>query len=83
MYPIGYRKGVYMNYKVNMTKLNIEMLNRGYSINKIAKLSGLSKSTISRIFKDNNIARAETIFKIANVLRLEATELIIQNDCEI
>lgn len=68
-----------MNYNINLKKLNEELLNRGYSINKLAKLTGLSKSTVARVLKSNNVARVETIFKIANVLGLEAKELIVEN----
>lgn len=68
-----------MNYKINLEKLSTELLNKGYSINKLACLTGLSKSTVSKVMKGKSVARVETIFKIANVLGLEAKELIVEN----
>ena len=69
-----------MNYKINLEKLSTELLNKGYSINKLARLTGLSKSTVSKVMKGKSVARVETIFKIANILGLEAKALIVENE---
>lgn len=65
-----------MNYRININRLSLEMLSKGYSISKLSKISGLSKSTISRVIKSKGEIRVETIFKIAKALDLEVRELI-------
>lgn len=70
--------GAKMNYKLNKNTLSIAMLNKGYSINKLSKRSGVGKATISRIFRDTTNARPETLYKIAKALDLEAEDLLLK-----
>lgn len=67
-----------MDYKLNKDVLNIIMLNKGYSINKLSKESSVGKATISRILNDKSRFRADTIYKIAKALDLKAEDLIIK-----
>ncbi len=67
-----------MYYKLDLNVLNITMLSKGYSMNKLAEKSGVGKTTISRIFREESIPRPETIFKIAKALEINIEELIIK-----
>lgn len=64
-----------MNYKIKTEQIKQEMLNKGYSINKLAKESKISKSTLSRILNNTSNPRPETIYKIANTLNIQIEEI--------
>ena len=66
-----------MNYKLNIELIKIQMLQKGYSINRLSKESHISKSTISRLLKQLGTNRAETIYKIARALDLEVKDLLL------
>lgn len=64
-----------MNYKIQTEQIKQQMLNKGYSISKLATKSKISKSTISRILNKVSNPRPETIYKIATTLDLEIKEI--------
>ena len=64
-----------MNYKIETEQIKQEMLNKGYSINKLSKESKISKSTLSRILNNTSNPRPETIYKIASTLNMEIEEI--------
>lgn len=66
-----------MKYKLNIEKIKLQMLQKGYSINTLSKESGISKSTISRLLNQFGISRPETIYKIAKALDLESKDLLL------
>ena len=66
-----------MNYKLNTEQIKLQMLQKGYSINRLSKESHKSKSTISRLLNQVGNARPETIYKIAIALDLEVKDLLL------
>ena len=66
-----------MNYKLNTEQIKLQMLQKGYSINRLSKESLTSKSTISRLLNQVVNARSETIYKIAIALDLEVKDLLL------
>ena len=67
-----------MYYKLNLKVLNLEMIKKGYSINELAKQSGVGKATISRLIRDKAVARQSTIFKIAKALEIDIEEILLE-----
>lgn len=65
-----------MKYNLNLEVLNLAMLNKGYSISKLSKKSGVSKSSISRLIKNTHESRIETIYKIAKALDIKSEDLL-------
>lgn len=65
-----------MDYKLNLKKINLAMLNKGYSITRLSKECGLGKATISRALRDVTVPRPETIYKIAKALEVEVIDLL-------
>ena len=51
-----------MNYKLNTEQIKLQMLQKGYSINRLSKESHISKSNISRLLNQVGNARPETIY---------------------
>lgn len=66
-----------MNYKLNTEQIKLQMLQKGYSINRLSKESYISKSTISRLLNQLGTHRPETIYKIAIALDLEVKDLLL------
>ena len=66
-----------MNYKLNTEQIKLQMLQKGYSINRLTKESLISKSTISRLLNQVGNARPETTYKIAIALDLEVKDLLL------
>lgn len=66
-----------MNYKLNIELIKLQMLQKGYSINRLSKESHISKSTISRLLNQFGTSRPETIYKIALALDLEVKDLLL------
>ena len=66
-----------MNYKLNTEQIKLQMLQKGYSINRLSKESYISKSTISRLLNQLGTHRPETIYKIARALDLEVKDLLL------
>ena len=54
-----------MNYKLNTELIKSKMLQKGYSITKLASISQISKSTIARAIKGQGNQRPQTIYKIS------------------
>lgn len=67
-----------MNLKINIIGLKLAMLRKGYSVTKLSKQSGLSKSTISNVINKENVVRYETIYKIAKCLDINVEDLVIE-----
>lgn len=51
---------------------------KGISIRELSKISGVSKGSIEKIEGQNPNPRVETICKIASALRVELSELIVE-----
>lgn len=66
-----------MNYKPNTELIKLQMLKKGYSITKLAKMSNLGKSTVSRLINKTGTSRIETIYKIAKALDIEAKDITL------
>lgn len=66
-----------MNYKPNTELIKLHMLKKGYSITKLAKMSNLGKSTVSRLINQSGTSRVETIYKIAKALDIEAKDITL------
>ncbi len=69
-----------MNYDLDLKALKLAMLNKGYSMNKLADKSGLGKVTVSRVVKRGSTSRQETIYKMAKALDLKAEDIIIMEE---
>lgn len=65
-----------MEYEVDINQIKHQMLLKGYSLNRLAKESNISKSTISRLLNKIGSPRPETIYKIAVALNLTIEEII-------
>ena len=65
-----------MKYKLNTEQIKLQMLQKGYSINRLSKESHISKSTISRLLNQVGNARPETIYKIAIALDLDRKSVV-------
>lgn len=67
-----------MYYKLNLKALNLVMIKKGYSINELAKQSGVGKATISRLIRDKVISRPSTIYKIAKALEIDVEDILLE-----
>ena len=65
-----------MKYDLNLEKINMLMLQKGYSINKLSEESKVAKSTISRTLKNIGTQRASIIHKIVQALNVESNDLL-------
>ena len=66
-----------MDYKLNVEFIKLKMLQNGYSITKLAKISNTAKSTLSRIINAQGNHRPETIYKLAKALDIDITDLLL------
>ena len=64
-----------MNYKLNTELIKSKMLQKGYSITKLASISQISKSTISRVIKGQGLPRPQTIYKISKSLNIDIKDI--------
>lgn len=62
--------------KINLQKLQIAMANQEFSSKELSKKCGVSQVTITRITKGVQVARPQTIGKIAKALNVPVTEII-------
>lgn len=69
-----------MNYKLDLEFIKKSMLSKGYSMNKLAKVSNLGKATISRVINKGSTTRQETIYKMATALDLKSEDLVISEE---
>ncbi|CEJ72399.1 Helix-turn-helix [[Clostridium] sordellii] len=67
-----------MYYKLNLKALNLFMIKKGYSINKLAKEAGIGKATVSRALREVTVSRQSTIYKMAKALDTEVEELLVE-----
>ena len=67
-----------MYYKLNLKAVNLAMIKKGYSINKLSEKSGIGKSTISRTLNGATTATQKTIYKIAQALDVDVEDLLIE-----
>ncbi|MGL5314944.1 MAG: helix-turn-helix domain-containing protein [Peptostreptococcaceae bacterium] len=66
-----------MNYKINVPLIETRMLEKGYSLTKLASIAHTSTSTVARIINQQGTPRPQTIYKIAQALELEPTEILL------
>ena len=66
-----------MNYQLNTELIKSKMLQKGYSITKLASISQISKSTVSRAVKGQGTPRPQTIYKISKSLDIDTKDIIL------
>lgn len=66
-----------MNYKLNTELIKSKMLQKGYSITKLASISKISKSTAARAVKGQGNQRPQTIYKISKSLNIDTKEITL------
>ena len=66
-----------MNYKINTQLIETKMLEKGYSLTKLASIAKISTSTVARIINQQGTPRPQTIYKIAKSLELETSEILL------
>ena len=66
-----------MNYKLNKDLIKSKMLQKGYSITKLASISQISKSTVSRAVKGQGTQRPQTIYKISKSLDIDTKDITL------
>ena len=66
-----------MNYKLNTELIKSKMLQKGYSITKLASISQISKSTIARAVKGQGTPRLQTIYKISKSLDIDTKDITL------
>ena len=66
-----------MNYKLNTELIKSKMLQKGYSITKLASISQISKSTIARAIKGQGKQRPQTIYKISKYLDIDTKDITL------
>ncbi|MDY2883258.1 MAG: helix-turn-helix transcriptional regulator [Romboutsia timonensis] len=66
-----------MNYKLNKDLIKSKMLQKGYSITKLASISQISKSTAARAIKGQGNQRPQTIYKISKSLDIDTKDIIL------
>lgn len=62
--------------KIDKAKLYLAMANKAYSAKELSKICGVSQVTITRISSGKQIARPETIGKIAKALDVPVIDII-------
>jgi transcriptional regulator with XRE-family HTH domain len=53
------------------------MLQKGYSLTKLASIANTSTSTVARVINKQGTPRPQTIYKIAQALELETSEILL------
>lgn len=66
-----------MNYNINVQLIETKMLQKGYSLTKLASQAQISTSTAARIINQQGTPRPHTIYKIAQALDLETSEILL------
>lgn len=66
-----------MNYQLNTELIKSKMLQKGYSITKLASISQISKSTAARAIKGQGNQRPQTIYKISKSLDIDTKDMIL------
>ncbi|MDU4934512.1 MAG: helix-turn-helix transcriptional regulator [Peptostreptococcaceae bacterium] len=65
-----------MEYKLNTKLIKEKMLEKGYSINKLAYISNLSTANLTRVINKQGLTRESTIKKLSEALEIKTTDLI-------
>jgi len=65
---------------IDVEKINLLIANKCLSVNELAKLSGISLVTLSRIRNGSQQARPQTLGKIAKALETNVENLIIRKE---
>ena len=63
-------------FEINKNKLILAIAKTGYTAKEIAKVTGISQTTISRFKAGTQKARPQTINKLAKALNVEIEDLI-------
>ena len=66
-----------MNYQLNTELIKSKMLQKGYSITKLASICQISKSTAARAIKGQGNQRPQTIYKISKSLDIDTKDIIL------
>ena len=66
-----------MNYQLNTELIKSKMLQKGYSITKLASISQISKSTAARAVKGQGNQRPQTIYKISKTLGIDTKDITL------
>ena len=66
-----------MNYQLNTELIKSKMLQKGYSISKLASISQISKSTAARAVNGQGRQRPQTIYKISKSLDIDTKDIIL------
>lgn len=66
--------------KINLFKLDIILARKEIPMCKLAKLSGISSSMLTKIKTGKQLARPITIGKIAKALDVDVLEIVDQED---
>ena len=66
-----------MNYKLNTELIKSKMLQKGYSISKLASISQISKSTAARAVNVQGNQRPKTIYKISKSLDIDTKDITL------
>ena len=66
-----------MNYQLNTELIKSKMLQKGYSITKLASIRQISKSTAARAVNGQGRQRPQTIYKISKSLDIDTKDMIL------
>ena len=66
-----------MNYQLNTELIKSKMLQKGYSITKLASISQISQSTAARAVNGQGRQRPQTIYKISKSLDIDTKDMIL------
>ena len=66
-----------MNYQLNTELIKSNMLQKGYSITKLASISQISKSTAARAVNGQGTQRPQTIYKISKSLDIDTKDITL------
>ena len=66
-----------MNYNINTQLIQTKMLQKGYSLTKLASIAKIATSTLSRIINKQGTPRPQTIYKISEALEVEISEILL------
>lgn len=66
-----------MNYRLNTEIIKSRMLEKGYSITKLASISNISKSTVARAVNGQGTQRPQTIYKISKSLNIDTKDITL------
>ncbi len=67
-----------MTVKLDLKKLKLVVISRGYSVNEIAEKAGLARQTISRLLNNEKSVRPSTAGKLAKALEIDVESIILE-----